>query len=162
MDLLGHRSLTVIHEAVQMIRANRGIDVDVEDLPDPDPLTGKLIRNGRTIGCFQIESPAMRALLKSTRADNTDMLIKTLSLVRPGPSGSGMKKHFIDRHLGREETVYLHPALEGVLGDTYGVMLYQEDILKVAHVIGGLNLAEGDALRRAMSKKRAPHQMRRA
>jgi len=159
MDLLGHRSLTVVKEAVEMVRDNRGIDLDIDHLPDPDPLTADLIRNGRTIGCFQIESPAMRALLESTRAHNTDMLIKTLSLVRPGPSGSGMKKHFIDRHRGNEETVYLHPKLEKVLGDTYGVMLYQEDILKVAHVIAGLDLAEADALRRAMSKKRTPGQM---
>jgi DNA-directed DNA polymerase III PolC len=159
MDLLGHRSLTVIKETVEMIRRNRAIAIDIETLPDPDPLTARLIRNGRSIGCFQIESPAMRTLLKSTRAANTDMLIKTLSLVRPGPSGSGMKKTFIERHLGLEETVYLHPALEKVLGDTYGVMLYQEDILKVAHVIAGLDLAEGDSLRRAMTKKRSPHEM---
>jgi len=159
MDLLGHRSLTVIKETVEAVKQNRGIEVDIENLPDPDPLTANLIRNGRSIGCFQIESPAMRTLLRSTRADNTDMLIKNLSLVRPGPSGSGMKKTFIERHLGREETVYLHPALEKVLNDTYGVMLYQEDILKVAHVVAGLDLAEGDALRRAMSKKRSPQQM---
>lgn len=159
MDLLGHRSLTVIDDTVRKVRENRGIEIDIEHLPDPDPLTGELIRTGRTIGCFQIESPAMRALLQNTRADNTDMLIKTLSLVRPGPSGSGMKQRFIARHLGHEETVYLHPALEKVLGDTYGVMLYQEDILKVASVIAGLNLAEGDALRRAMSKKRSPREM---
>lgn len=162
MDLLGHRSLTVIDDTVKKVRENRGIAFDIERIPDPDPLTGKLIREGRTIGCFQIESPAMRALLRNTAADSTDMLIKTLSLVRPGPSGSGMKKHFIDRHLGHEETVYLHPALRAVLGDTYGVMLYQEDILKVAHVIAGMSLAEADALRRAMSKRRSPEAMARS
>ena len=156
MDLLGHRSLTVIDETIQNIRENRGIAIDIERLPDPDGLTGELIRSGRTIGCFQIESPAMRALLQNTCADTTDMLIKTLSLVRPGPSGSGMKKRFIARHAAREETVYLHPALQRVLGDTYGVMLYQEDILKVANVIAGMNLAEADSLRRAMGKKRSP------
>lgn len=159
MDLLGHRSLTVIKETVELVRRNRGIEIDVEKLPDPDPLTANLMRDARSIGCFQIESPAMRTLLKSTRADTTDMLIKTLSLVRPGPSGSGMKKRFIERHLGRESVVYLHPSLERVLGDTYGVMLYQEDILKVANVIAGLDLAEGDALRRAMTKKRGPQEM---
>ena len=159
MDLLGHRSLTVIDETVEKVRENRGISLDIDHLPDPDPLTAALIRGGDTIGCFQIESPAMRALLQNTLADNTDMLIKTLSLVRPEPSGSGMKKRFIDRHLGKEETVYLHPALEKVLGDTYGVMLYQEDILKVASVIAGMDLAEADALRRAMSKKRSPEAM---
>jgi len=162
MDLLGHRSLTVIDETVGKIWENRGLRVDVERVPDPDPLTAALIRSGNTIGCFQIESPAMRALLRNTLADNTDMLIKTLSLVRPGPSGSGMKKHFIDRHLGREEVVYLHPTLERVLGDTYGVMLYQEDILKVASVIAGMTLAEADNLRRAMSKKRGPKEMARS
>ena len=159
MDLLGHRSLTVIDETVQKIRENRGIALDIDSLPDPDGLSAALIREGRTIGCFQIESPAMRALLKNTRADNTDMLIKTLSLVRPGPSGSGMKKRFIDRHLGKEEVEYLHPALETVLGDTYGVMLYQEDILKVAHVVAGMSLGEADFLRRAMSKKSGPEAM---
>jgi DNA-directed DNA polymerase III PolC len=156
MDLLGHRSLTVIDETVQKVWDNRGVRVDVERLPDPDPLTADLIRAGRSIGCFQIESPAMRALLRHTLASSTDMLSKTLSLVRPGPSGSGMKKRFIDRHLGKEPASYLHPSLEQVLGDTYGVMLYQEDILKVASVIAGMDLAEADALRRAMTKKRHP------
>jgi len=159
MDLLGHRTLTVIDETVQQIWDNRGIRLDIENIPDPDPITSELIRNGRTIGCFQIESPAMRTLLRNTQARNTDMLIKTLSLVRPGPSGSGMKKRFIARHLGKEPTEYLHPSLEHVLGDTYGVMLYQEDILKVANVIAGMDLAEGDMLRRAMTKDRSPREM---
>lgn len=159
MDLLGHRSLTVIDDTVRKIRENRGVQLDIEALPDPDPLTRALIREGRSIGCFQIESPAMRALLKNTQADGTDMLIKTLSLVRPGPSGSGMKRHFIARRLGQEETVYLHPALEPILRDTYGVMLYQEDTLKVANAIAGMSLAEADSLRRAMTKKRSPREM---
>ncbi len=159
MDLLGHRSLTVLDETVQQVWDNRGVRVDVENLPEPDPITAELLRNGRTIGCFQIESPAMRTLLRNTLAGDTDMLIKTLSLVRPGPSGSGMKKRFIARHLGKEPVEYLHPALEHVLGDTYGVMLYQEDILKVANVIAGMDLAEGDMLRRAMTRKRSPREM---
>jgi len=159
MDLLGHRSLTVIEETVQKVWENRGIRIDVDHLPDPDKLTGHLLRSGQTLGCFQIESPAMRALLQTTRADNTDMLIKTLSLIRPGPSGSGMKKRFIARHLGHEPADYLHPALEEVLGETHGVMLYQEDILKVASVMAGMTLAEADALRRAMTKKRSSEKM---
>ncbi|HPJ98085.1 MAG TPA: DNA polymerase III subunit alpha [Candidatus Hydrogenedentes bacterium] len=159
IDLLGHRSLTVIDETVQQVWDNRGIRLDVETLPEPDPCTADLIRNGRTIGCFQIESPAMRTLLRNTQAADTDMLIKTLSLVRPGPSGSGMKKRFIARHLGKEPVEYLHPALERVLSDTCGVMLYQEDILKVANVIAGMDLTEGDMLRRAMTKKRSPREM---
>ncbi|MCX5757276.1 MAG: DNA polymerase III subunit alpha, partial [Candidatus Hydrogenedentes bacterium] len=162
MDLLGHRSLTVIHDAVEAVRANRGIALDIERLPDPDPLTADCIRTSRTIGCFQIESPAMRTLLKSVRADNTDMLIKTLSLIRPGPSGSGMKQHFIDRHLGKEPVTYPHPALEEALRDTYGVMLYQEDILKTAHLVADMDLAEADTFRRAMTKTRDPQHIAKA
>lgn len=159
MDLLGHRSLTVIDDTVKKIKENRGIELDVEKLPEPDPLTGGMIRAGQTIGCFQIESPAMRALLQQTQADDTDMLIKTLSLVRPGPSGSGMKQTFIARHLGKEAVEHIHPLLGEVLKDTYGVMLYQEDILKVASAIAGMSLEEGDMLRRAMTKKRTPKEM---
>ena len=159
MDLLGHRSLTVIAETVQAVKANRGIEMDIERLPDSDALTAALTRTGQTIGCFQIESPAMRSLLRNTRADSVDMLIKTLSLVRPGPSGSGMKKRFIDRHLGREIAESVHPAFDAVLDDTHGVMLYQEDILKVAHAVAGMSLAEADGLRRAMTKKRSRAEM---
>ena len=159
MDLLGHRSLTVIADTIHKVNENRKIDIDIETLPDPDPLTGELLRTGQTIGCFQIESPAMRSLLQRTLTTDTDMLIKTIALVRPGASGSGMKKQFIDRRHGREETTYLHPSLEQVLSDTYGTMIYQEDVMKVAHVIAGMDLAEADALRRAMSKKRSPREM---
>ena len=118
-----------------------------------------MLREGLTIGCFQIESPAMRGLLRKVEADNVNTLIQTVALVRPGASGSGMKKHFIDRHHGREPVEYLHPSLEGVLGDTYGIMVYQEDVLKVAHAVAGMNLTEADALRRAMSKQRSPREM---
>jgi DNA-directed DNA polymerase III PolC len=159
MDLLGHRSLTVIDETVEKVWRNRGVKVDISKLPEPDELTGELLRNGRTIGCFQIESPAMRSLLRSLQADDTDSLIKGLSLVRPGPSGSGMKKRYIRRHLGKEKTEYLHPKMADLLKHTYGVMLYQEDILRVASAVAGMTLAEGDQLRRAMTKKRSRAEM---
>ena len=159
MDLLGHRSLTVMDETVEKVWRNRGVKIDVESLPEPDELTAELLRTGRTIGCFQIESPAMRSLLKSLQADDTDSLIKALSLVRPGPSGSGMKRRYIRRHLGKEKTVYLHPKMAELLKHTYGVMLYQEDILRVASAVAGMTLAEGDELRRAMTKKRSPEEM---
>jgi len=159
MDLLGHRSLTVIDETVDSVWRNRGVKMDAGSLPDHDELTGDLLRAGRTIGCFQIESPAMRSLLRSLRADGTDSLIKGLSLVRPGPSGSGMKKRYIQRHLGKEKTEYLHPKMADLLKHTYGVMLYQEDILRVASAVAGMTLSEGDELRRAMTKKRSPEKM---
>jgi len=159
MDLLGHRSLTVIDETVEKVWRNRGVKIDVDRLPEPDELTAELLRTGRTIGCFQIESPAMRSLLRNLQADDTDSLIKALSLVRPGPSGSGMKKRYIRRRLGKEKTVYLHPKMAELLKHTYGVMLYQEDILRVASAVAGMTLAEGDELRRAMTKNRSPEQM---
>jgi DNA polymerase III subunit alpha len=154
MDLLGHRSLTVLDDVTHAVRENRGIPLDLETLPDADPLTADLLQQGKTMACFQIESPAMRALLQKTRARDVHSLIQCVALVRPGASGSGMKRHFIDRRHGREDCAYLHPALEKVLGDTHGVMLYQEDVLKVAHAVAGMDLADADTLRRAMSKKR--------
>jgi len=161
MDLLGHRSLTVIADTVRKVRENRGIDIDVYHLPEPDPLTADLLRAGRSVGCFQIESPAMRSLLRNLQAATTIDLVKALSLIRPGPSGSGMKQRYIARHLGEEPTTYLHPKLADILGDTYGVMLYQEDILKVASAVAGMSLEEADALRRAMTKKRSKEEMAR-
>jgi len=161
IDLLGHRSLTVIADTVETVRENRGIDVDVYHLPEPDLLTTSLLRAGRTVGCFQIESPAMRSLLRSLQASTTMDLVKALSLIRPGPSGSGMKERYIARHLGKEPTTYLHPKLAEILSDTYGVMLYQEDILKVASAVAGMTLEEADALRRAMKKSRPKTEMAR-
>lgn len=159
MDLLGHRGLSVINDTVHEIAKNRGKTVDIEAIPNADSRAAALIRAGKTVGCFQIESPAMRGLVRKIGAYDTRTLIQSIALVRPGASGSGMKQHFIDRHHGREETVFLHPTLEAVLGDTYGVMIYQEDVLKVAHAAAGMDLEEADALRRAMSKKRSPREM---
>lgn len=159
MDLLGHRALTVIDDTVKSVRKNRGLALDIEAIPDADPRTAEMLHAGKTIGCFQIESPAMRGLLQKVQAYDIHTLIQCIALVRPGASGSGMKQHFIDRHHGREAVEYLHPALEAVLGETYGVMIYQEDVLKVAHAVAGMDLTEADALRRAMSKKRSPREM---
>lgn len=159
MDLLGHRSLTVIDDTIKTIQRNRGVTLDIETVPDGDRLTAAMLRAGKTIACFQIESPAMRGLLQKVGACDTHTLIQTIALVRPGASGSGMKKRFIDRRHGREAVSYLHPALETVLGDTYGIMIYQEDVLKVAHAVAGMDLTEADALRRAMSKLRSPREM---
>lgn len=161
MDLLGHRSLTVIADTVRAVKAGRGIEIDVYRLPEPDPLTADLLREGRTVGCFQIESPAMRSLLKSLRAETTMDLVKGMSLIRPGPSGSGMKERYIARRLGEEPTTYLHPKLGKLLNDTYGVMLYQEDILKVASAVADMTMEEADSLRRAMSKNGSREDMAR-
>jgi len=155
IDLLGQRSLTIVAEAAEAIRANHGVEVDLENLPDGHERTGRLLRAGRTMGCFQIESPGMRQLLQMMQADSLMDVIQGLSLIRPGPSGSGMKEAFIRRMRGEAPVRYAASRLSEVLDSTYGVMLYQEDILRVAEAVAGFSLAEGDELRKIISKKRS-------
>lgn len=159
MDLLGQRALTVVNETVEEVERVCGEKIDPYRLPNPDRKTGFLIRRGRTIGGFQVESPGMRNLLQMMRARDKSDLLVGLSLIRPGPAGSGMKEHYVKRRLGLEKPFYLHPAMEESLKDTYGVMLYQEDILKVARAVAGFDLAVGDELRKAISKGRSPEAM---
>ena len=122
-----------------------------------DAATKKLIREGNTIGCFYIESPGMRSLLKRTLCDTFELLTAVSSVIRPGVAESGMMKEFIERHKNPKLRKYLVPEMEKYLGETYGVMIYQEDVIKVAHHIVGLSLEEADLLRRAMSGKMRSH-----
>ena len=161
MDLLGQRSLSIVAEAAEAVEKNRGVRVPLDDLPDPDPRTSAVLRSGRTMGCFQIESPGMRQLLQMLRAETVMDLIQGLSLIRPGPSSSGMKHAFIRRRRGEETVRYPTPLLEEALGSTHGVMLYQEDILRVARAVAGFSLAEGDELRKHISKDRSLEKLRR-
>ena len=154
IDLLGIRGLTVLGDMVAVLpvpeAAASPLDA-LEAIRGDDAATRTLVRNGRTIGCFQIESPGMRATLKEVGAASVDDLMAALALYRPGPLSGGLKDAFVQRHLGRQATQHLHPALEPLLGDTFGVFLYQEQVLRVAHELAGLSLAEADLLRRAMS-----------
>lgn len=163
IDLLGQRSLSIVAEAAKSIERQRGTRIDLDKLPDRDPRTATLLRNGRTMGCFQIESPGMRQLLQMLQAESIMDLIQGLSLIRPGPSSSGMKHAFIRRMRGEEPVRYPTPLLKKALSKTYGVMLYQEDILRVAEAVAGFSLAEGDELRKYISKHRSReklHQLR--
>ncbi len=155
MDLLGQRALTVVNETVEDVERVFKKKIDPYRLDGSDARTARLIRRGRTIGGFQVESPGMRNLLQMMRARDRDDLQIGLSLIRPGPAGSGMKEHYLRRRLGLEKPFYLHPSMEESLRDTYGVMLYQEDILKVARAVAGFDLAVGDELRKAISKGRS-------
>jgi DNA-directed DNA polymerase III PolC len=161
IDLLGIRGLTVLGDVVEIIARERpGEDSQrgksrlteiLETIPETDPAVSQMISQGRTIGCFQIESPGMRATLKEIKAKSIDDIMVALSLYRPGPLTGGLKDSFIKRYLGKETTEQLHPALNNLLSDTYGVILYQEQVLRIAHELGGLTLADADLLRRAMS-----------
>jgi len=122
-----------------------------------DSQTISLIRNGKTIGCFYIESPGMRSLLKKLNVETFEMLTAASSVIRPGVAESGMMQEFIARHKDPSKRKYLVPQMEEILGETYGVMIYQEDVIKVVHYIGGLSLEEADLLRRAMSGKMRSH-----
>lgn len=155
IDLLGIRGLTVLGDVADAVNATSRAHVpslDVLDsIPADDPAAKDIVRTGRTIGCFQIESPGMRATLKEIEAQSVDDIMVALALYRPGPLTGGLKDTFVRRHLGREPVEHLHPALGPLLSDTHGVILYQEQVLRLAHELAGLTLAEADLLRRAMS-----------
>jgi DNA polymerase III subunit alpha len=154
IDLLGIRGLTVLAEAGEAIQPeiNTATLLErLETIPDQDEATSEMLALGKTIGCFQIESPGMRATLREIHARNEADILVALALYRPGPLKGGLKDAFVQRHGGLETTEYLHPALKPLLQDTYGVILYQEQVLRIAHELAGLSLADSDLLRRAMS-----------
>ncbi len=149
-----------IHMFREIPREEKGIPFDIfnYDFLFNDPETKRLVKNGLTIGCFYIESPGMRSLLKRLDVETFEMLTAASSIIRPGVAESGMMQEFIARHKDPSRRKYLLPKMEEVLGETYGVMIYQEDVIKVAHHIAGLTLEEADVLRRAMSGKMRSHQ----
>ena len=161
IDLLGNRGLSAIADLCDLLREREGVEIrwaldeDAEGDVNPfrDPATRRLMREGRTMGCFYIESPSMRALLRKLSCDTFEMLTAASSIIRPGIADSGMMDAFIRRFHGEEPVEYLHPVMEELLSDTYGVMIYQEDVIKVAHRLSGMSLGEADGLRRSMSKK---------
>jgi DNA polymerase III alpha subunit len=154
-DILSQRGLGHIKEAQKLIKENRGIEVNVFDLKKfkQDLAIKRHIREGDTIGCFYIESPAMRQLLKKLGCDDYLTLVAASSIIRPGVAESGMMKEYIQRYHNRSTIQYLHPLFEEHLSETFGVMVFQEDVIKIAHYFAGLDLGEADILRRAMSGK---------
>jgi DNA-directed DNA polymerase III PolC len=156
IDLLGIRGLTVLGEVADRIQSWRlsefsnGLQV-LDAIPHDDLDTSTLVSEARTIGCFQIESPGMRSTLREINAKSVEDIMAALALYRPGPLRGGLRDAFVRRFRGEEPVEHIHPALEGLLGSTYGVILYQEQVLRIAHELGGLSIAEADILRRAMS-----------
>ncbi|TDA63469.1 MAG: DNA polymerase III subunit alpha [Clostridia bacterium] len=153
MDILGLRTLTVIGDALELI-ARRGVTLDISQLPLDDPKTYDMLCSGESTGVFQLESPGMRNLLKSLRPDRFQDLVALVALYRPGPLGSGMVEDFIQRKAGTVPVTYLHSGLEPILADTYGVILYQEQVMRIASDLAGFTLGQADLLRRAMGKKK--------
>lgn len=155
MDILSQRGIGHIKECADIIRRNRGLEVDVHSVPKfkKDAQVKAQLKRAETIGCFYIESPAMRSLLTKLRCDNYLTLVAASSIVRPGVARSGMMREYIHRFHHPNDFEYFHPVMEEQLRETFGVMVYQEDVLKVCHHYAGLDLAESDVLRRAMSGK---------
>lgn len=154
MDLLGLRTLTVIGSALEIIRIVTGREVDIEHIPLDDRETYEMLGRGDAIGVFQLESSGMRAILKELRPEVFEDIIALVALYRPGPLGSGMVEDFIKRKHGQSPIHYLHPALEPILRETYGVILYQEQVMRIASDMAGFTMGEADLLRRAMGKKK--------
>ncbi len=156
LDLLGIRGLTVLGDVAEQIYSWRRKEFTtplsvLDRVPPVDPETATLTAEGRTIGCFQIESPGMRATLRDIKARCADDIMAALALYRPGPLKGGLRDAFVRRHNHQEPVTHIHPALSGLLHETYGVILYQEQVLRIAHGLAGVSLAEADLLRRAMS-----------
>ena len=153
MDLLGLRTLTVIDETVKILKRTRGITLDIHAIPLDDPATYRMLASAESTGVFQLESSGMRDLLRKLKPDRLEDLIALLALFRPGPIGSGMLDDFIKRRHGIVKPTYDHPLLEPILKETYGIIVFQEDVMRIAHEIAGFSLARADLLRRAMGKK---------
>src|SRR6188768_2542035 len=151
-DILSQRGLGHIKESLKLIKANKGIEIDIHDVErfKNDKGIATQIREAHTIGCFYIESPAMRGLLKKLRCDDYLTLVAASSIIRPGVAQSGMMRAYIERFHDRNKIEFLHPVLKELLEETFGVMVFQEDVIKVAHYFAGLDLGEADVLRRAM------------
>ncbi len=154
-DFLGLKTLTVIDNAVRLIRAGKNPEFDLELVRDDDAPTYELLSKGETTGVFQLESSGMKEYLIKLKPSCFEDLIAMVALYRPGPLGSGMVDSFIKRKHGVEEFKYDFPQLEPILKDTYGVIVYQEQVMLIAQVLGGYSLGGADLLRRAMGKKKA-------
>ena len=155
MDFLGLRTLTVITDTVRNVAKNRGETVDIEHIPLTDAPTAKMLCEGKTGAVFQMESGGMTQLVKDLAPRGFTDLIPTVALYRPGPLGSGMVEDFIAGLHGEKEVTYMHPLLEPILKETFGVVLYQEQVMQIVQVLAGFTLGQADLLRRAMGKKKA-------
>jgi len=153
MDFLGLSTLTLIQDALAEIRRTEGFDLDIDAIPLDDPKTYQLFVDGQTYGIFQFESSGMREILRKAKPQRLDDLIAMNALYRPGPLKSGMVDDFIARKAGRSEVKYELPQLEPILSDTYGVIAYQEQVMRIASVLAGFSLGQSDVLRKAMGKK---------
>ena len=153
MDFLGLRNLDVITDTLDVIRRSRGVEVDIDAVPLDDPVTYELLARGDTVGVFQLESPPMRSLIRALAPTSFEDVSALIALYRPGPMSVNMHYDYADRKNGRKPVEFFHPDAADVLSDTYGLMIYQESVMRVAQRFAGYSLAEADNLRKACGKK---------
>ncbi len=153
MDFLGLRNLSTIERALELIAENTGERPDIDRVPLDDPEVYAMLTRGDSMGIFQLEGSGMRALMRSLRPDRFEDIIALVSLYRPGPLGAGTHGLYADRKNGRTPVEYPHPDLAGVLSETYGIMVYQEQVMQAAEIMAGYSMVEADTLRKAMGKK---------
>jgi DNA polymerase-3 subunit alpha len=154
MDFLGLKTLTLIHDCVDRIRQAHSVDLDIEALPLDDPATYGVFAAAETAGVFQFESSGMQDILRKLKPDRFEDLVALNALFRPGPIGSGMIDDYIERRHGRKTIEYIIPQVQEILGETYGVIVYQEQVMQIASRLAGFTLGEADLLRSAMGKKK--------
>ena len=159
-DLLSLRMLGAISEAVEHLKARR-IDLNLETIPLDDEKVYQLLRSTKTVGCFQLESPGMRQLLGKLQPTKFSDIVANISLFRPGPMHADMITPFLERRHGREKVSYLHPILEPILKETYGVIIFHEQVLRIAQDLAGFSLGQADLLRRSMTEKISPEEKER-
>ncbi len=153
MDFLGLRNLSTIERALELIEANTGSRPDIDGVPLDDAAVYEMLGRGETMGVFQLEASGMRALVRNLQPDRFEDVVALVALYRPGPLGAGTHNEYADRKNGRKPVEYPHPDMEPVLGTSYGVLVYQEQVMETARVMAGYSMAEADNLRKAMGKK---------
>ena len=153
MDFLGLRNLATIERSLELIERNTGTRPDIDDIPLDDPKVYEMLRAGDSMGVFQFEGGPMRALMRNLQPDRFEHLTALNALYRPGPLGAGMHTEYADRKNGRSEVTYPHPDLEEILADSYGIMVFQEQVMQTAQKVAGFTMSEADRLRKAMGKK---------
>lgn len=153
MDILGIRTLDVVKSAIELIKVSSKVEIDINNIDFEDAKTFELLQNAQTIGVFQLSSSGMRNLLRDLKPTKFTEIIALVALYRPGPLGSGMHQEFVARKHGRQKITYIHPIIEPILKETYGVIVYQEQVMEIAVKMAAYTLAEADTLRKAMGKK---------
>jgi DNA polymerase-3 subunit alpha len=154
MDFLGLRTLTVIDKALKLVAETTGAHITAEEIPTDDPATYQLLQEGRTVGIFQLESSGMQELVRKLAPTSYDDITAVCALYRPGPLGADMDKVYVERKHGRQKVEYKDACLAEILKDTYGVILYQEQVMQIASKMGGFTMGQADTLRKAMGKKK--------